>query len=181
MVSDVSRAFDLLADYERRSLEHTPGTPEQIDATGLWRGVGFRIGQRKLASMFGEVMEIITLPNLTPVPGAQNWMLGVANIRGTLLPVVDLRMYLEGERTVLHETQRALVVRQPGGNVAIIIDELLGQRHFTDEQRCEPGDMAAGRYADYVKQAYDLGGVTYGVFNMAVLTRDVDFRQAALA
>ena len=180
MGAEISQAFALLQDYERRSLEHTPGTPEQIDAAGLWRGVGFRIGQRRLASMFGEVMEIITLPHPTPVPGAQNWMLGVANIRGTLLPVVDLRLYLEGERTVLHEVQRALVVRQPGGNVAVIIDELLGQRHFTDEQRCEPGDLAQGRYADYVKQAYDLGGTQYGVFNMALLTRDVNFRQAAL-
>lgn len=180
MGAEISQAFAVLQDYERRSLEHTPGTPEQIDAAGLWRGVAFRIGQRRLASMFGEVMEIITLPHPTPVPGAQSWMLGVANIRGTLMPVVDLRLYLEGERTVLHEVQRALIIRQPGGNVSVIIDELLGQRHFNDEQRCEPGDLAEGRYADYVKQAYDLGGAQYGVFNMALLTRDVNFRQAAL-
>ena len=173
--------FAVLADYEQRSLDHTPGTPEQIDSAGLWRGVGYRLGQRRLASMFGEVIEIITLPGITPVPGGQGWLLGVANVRGSLLPVADLKLFLEGERTVLHENQRALVVRQPGGNVAILIDELLGQRHFTDEQRCDPGEIAQGRYEHYVTQGYNVGGVTYGVFNMAVLARSAEFRQAAAA
>ncbi len=173
--------FDILADYERRSLEHTPGTPEQIDAPGLWRGVAFRIGARRLAAMFGEVVEIITLPGVTPVPGGQSWLLGVANIRGTLLPVVDLKLFLEGERTVMHETQRALIIRQPGGNCAVLIDELLGQRHFTDQLRCDPGEISEGRYAEYVTQGYEMGGIRYGVFNMAVLTRAVEFRQAAIA
>lgn len=184
-MSDVSMApidpYQVLADYERRSLEHTPGSPEQIDAPGLWRGVAYRLGKRKLASMFGEVVEIITLPPTTPVPGGQAWLLGVANIRNSLLPVVDLKLFMEGERTVVHGNQRALVIRQPGGNVAVLIDELLGQRHFTDEHRCEVGELAEGRYGEYVKQGYQLGGITYGVFNMAVLTRATEFRQAAQA
>jgi twitching motility protein PilI len=181
MVGSSLSPYAVLADYERRSLDHNPGTPEQIDAPGLWRGVGFRIGQRRLASMFGEVVEIITLPGITPVPGGQPWLLGVANVRGSLLPVADLKLFLEGERSVLHENQRALVVRQPGGNVAVLIDELLGQRHFTDQNRCDPEGIAEGRYADYVTQGYQVGGVTYGVFNMAVLTRSADFRQASAA
>ena len=50
-------------------------------------------------------------------------MLGVANIRGNLLPIVDLKQFLEASAAVLHEGQRVLVVRQPGGNV-VTIDEL---------------------------------------------------------
>ena len=34
--------FDVLVDYERRSLAHVVGLPEQLDAPGLWRGVGYR-------------------------------------------------------------------------------------------------------------------------------------------
>ena len=37
-------AFDLLLDYERRSLAHQPGRPELVEAPGHWRGVGFRLG-----------------------------------------------------------------------------------------------------------------------------------------
>ena len=73
-----SAPFDVLVDYERRSLAHVAGLPEQLDAPGLWRGVGYRIGARRLASDFGEVLEILPLPQVTPVPGAQSWMLGQA-------------------------------------------------------------------------------------------------------
>jgi twitching motility protein PilI len=181
MMEAATRPFDVLADYERRSLAHQPGTPEQIDAPGLWRGVAFRLGDRRLASMFGEVVEIITLPPATPVPGGQPWLLGVANVRGSLLPVVDLKQFLEGERTVLHENQRALVIRQTGGNVAVLIDELLGQRHFTDQHRCDADALSDGRYGEFVKQGYRLGDTVYGVFSMALLTRTPEFRQAAIA
>ena len=131
--------FLALADYEQRSLAHVAGLPEQLDAPGLWRGVAYRVGMHRLASGFDEVVEILPMPSLTHVPGAQPWMLGVANIRGALLPVVDLKQFLDGERTVLHERQRVLVVRQPGGDVAVTIDELYGQRSFVDEQGIDAG------------------------------------------
>ena len=171
--------FDVLADYEQRSLAHVAGLPEQIDAPGLWRGVGFRLGSRRLAVSFSEIVEIITCPPLTPVPGGQPWLLGIANIRGTLLPVVDLKQFLDGERTVLHETTRMLVVRQSGGNVGVLIDELYGQRNFHDEHAIAADGMDAGRYGNFIRQAYRLGDNDWGVFSMGVLTRTPEFRQAA--
>lgn len=177
--------FDVLADYERRSLAHVVGLPEQIDAPGMWRGVGYRIGMHRLASGFDEVIEILSLPQVTPVPGAQPWLLGLANVRGNLLPVVDLKQFLEGERTVLHEGQRILLVRQSGGNVAVLIDELYGQRSFIEEHAVEAGQLAdsgahvAGRYQYFVDCAYRLGDATWGVFSLDRLTRTPEFRQAA--
>jgi len=171
--------FDVLAGFEQRSLEHVVGLPEQLDAPGLWRGVGYRVGQRLLASGFDEVVEILPMPQLTPVPGAQPWMLGVANIRGSLLPVVDLRLFLEGERTVLHEGQRVLLVRQPGGNVAVTIDELFGQRSFLEEQLSSHEALAEGRYSGFIDRAYKVGGRAWGVFSLDRLSRTPEFRQAA--
>src|SRR5204863_5940973 len=129
-------------DYEQRSLAHVAGRPELNEAPGHWRGVGFRLGQRRLVSSFEEIMEILPLPPVTPVPGAQPWMLGVANIRGSLLPVVDLKQFLEGERTVIHEGQRVLIVRQAGGDVAVTIDELYGQRSFVEAQKIDTDGLA---------------------------------------
>ena len=168
--------FELLIEYEQRSLAHVVGLPEQLDAPGLWRGVGFRIGHKRLASGFGEVVEIMPMPQVTPVPGAQPWMLGVANIRGNLLPIVDLKQFLEG--------QRVLIVRQPGGDVAVTIDELYGQRSFNDEQQI-PADalsesmLAEGRYAHFVDRAYRLAEDAWGIFSLERLARTPEFRQAA--
>src|SRR5207342_2032486 len=138
------------------------GRPELNEAPGHWRGVGFRLGQHRLVTSFEEIVEILPLPPVTPVPGAQPWMLGVANIRGSLLPVVDLKQFLEGERTVVHEGQRVLVVRQSGGNVAVVIDELFGQRTFNDSHRAELEGYGEGRYINFVSQGYRLADVSWG-------------------
>ena len=172
-------AFDVLVDYERRSLAHEAGLPEQLDAPGLWRGVGFRIGKRRLAASFDEVVEILPMPQVTPVPGAQPWMLGVANIRGNLLPIVDLKQFLEGERTVLHEAQRVLIVRQPDGDVAVTIDQLFGQRSFLQEQEVPSEPLADGRYSHFIDRAYQFNDDTWGIFSLDRLSRTPEFRQAA--
>lgn len=173
-------SFDTLLDYETRSLAHVAGRPESIEAAGHWRGVGFRLGARRLVSSFDEVMEILPMPPVTPVPGAQPWMLGVANVRGTLLPVVDLKQFLEGERTVVHDGQRMLVVRQSGGNVAVLIDELFGQRTFNDTHRAEMAGENEGRYGHFVSQVYRLADTNWAVFSMQTLTRTPEFRQATV-
>lgn len=171
--------FDLLVEYERQSIAHDPGRPEQVEAPGHWRGVGFRIGERRLLVSFEEVVEIIPLPPTTPVPGGAHWMLGVANVRGTLLPVVDLKQFMDGERTVLHESARVLVVRQSGGNVAVLIDEMYGQRSFDNRHAADPTELSQGRFTGFINQAYRIGEITWGVFSMALLTRTPEFRQAA--
>ncbi|PAM44982.1 chemotaxis protein CheW, partial [Acinetobacter baumannii] len=118
--------FDILEAYERRSLAHAVQLPGRQFAQDLWRGVGFRVGQRRLVSDFREVVEIVPMPPVTPVPCAQPWLLGVGNLRGNLFPVVDLKYFLEGARTVQQEGQRVLIMRQAGGDVALTIDELFG-------------------------------------------------------
>lgn len=172
--------FDTLAEYERRSLAHVVALPAREAVAEQWRGVGYRVGQRRLVSGFEDVVEIVPLPPTTPVPGAQPWLLGIGNLRGNLFPVIDLKHFLEGERTVLHEGQRVLVVRQAGGDVALTIDELYGQRSFTDEQGIEPGSLAEGRYAHFVERAFHGDEHDWGVFALSLLARTPEFRQAAL-
>ena len=171
--------FDTLAEYERRSLAHAVAQPAREIAQDQYRGVGYRVGKRRLISNFGEVVEIVPMPPVTPVPGAQPWLLGIGNLRGNLFPVVDLKQFLEGERTVLHEGQRVLVMRQAGGDVALTIDELFGQRSFVDEQQVDAATVAEGRYAHFIDRAYRLGEHPWGVFSLSLLTRTPEFRQAA--
>ncbi|MBS0194676.1 MAG: chemotaxis protein CheW [Proteobacteria bacterium] len=172
-------AFAKLTEYQSLSLAHVAGLPEESDVPGHWRGVGFGIGGRRLVTGFEEIVEVIRMPQVTHVPGTQPWMLGVANVRGTLLPVVDLKQFLEGERTVVYEGQRVMVIRQAGGNVAVLIDQLFGQRTFNDNHKVAD-EMAAGtRYGHFIKQVYHVGDIDWGVFSMAMLTRTPEFRQAA--
>ena len=171
--------FEALANYEKRSLAHAAGLPEQIEAPGLWRGIGFRIGTHYLVSSINEVNEILTFPSLTLVPGVRPWLLGVANVRGNLVPLIDLKHYMEGERAQVTETSRVLLVRQAGGSVGLLVDEVLGQRNFSEEQRADAFGEDDERYARFVAEKYLLGDVHWGLFSMAALVRTPDFAQAS--
>ena len=172
--------FDTLAEYERRSLAHAVAQPAREIAQDQYRGVGYRVGKLRLISNFGEVVEIVPMPPVTPVPGAQPWLLGIGNLRGNLFPVVDLKQFLESERTVLHEGQRVRVMRQAGGDVALTIDELYGQRSFHESQQVEPGDLADGRYGHFIDRAFASDDQRWGVFALGLLARTPEFRQTAL-
>ncbi len=169
--------FEILARYERLSLAHASDTQDKLEAPGLWRGIGFRVGSRLLLSGIDEINELLAVPSLTPVPGTQPWLLGVANVRGNLVPVVDLGRFLFGERTQHSDRSRLLVVHQSGGSVALLVDEVLGQRTVDEEQRQHAQEEDDPRLARFVDTR--VGRQQLAIFSMGRLVRAPDFRQAA--
>lgn len=174
-------AYALLADYDRRSLAHDPGVPEQIEAPGLWRAIGFRVGEHHFVSGIDEISEILmALPPVTSIPSTRPWLLGVANVRGNLIALVDLKQFLFDQRTHVTGRVRVLVVRQSGGNVGLLIDELLGQRNLADADRVGAEGEADARLARFVTENVTTGSQRLGRFSMVELTRAAEFQHAAL-
>jgi twitching motility protein PilI len=174
-------AFEVLVDYERRSLAHEAGAPEQIEAPGLWRGIGFRVGERRFVSSIAEISEILmSPPAVTPVPATRAWLLGVANVRGNLVAIVDLKQFLFEQRTHTTDRTRVLLVRQSGGGVGLLVDELLGQRNLTDADRAGAEGEADERLGRFVTENVLAGPLRVGMFSMVELTRAPDFQQAAV-
>lgn len=171
--------FFLLRDYEKRSLVHAVGLPEQALAQGTWSGIAFSVDEYNLVSEIGHIVEILTVPAVTRVPGAKSWVLGVANVRGTLVPVVDFRKFLGGEATVPTKYTRVLVVQQSGGVVGLMIDEVHGQRHFLIEEECDEGQYAERPIARFLTREYRKGDTTWGALDVARLVHNPDFMQAA--
>ncbi|HEY8586563.1 MAG TPA: chemotaxis protein CheW [Rhodanobacter sp.] len=169
--------FEILARYERLSLAHASAAQDKVEAPGLWRGIGFRVGSRLLVSGIDEINELLAVPVLTPVPGTQPWLLGVANVRGNLVPVVDFGRFLFGERTQMNDRSRLLIVRQGGGHVALLVDEVFGQRTVDEEQRRTAVPEDDPRLARFVDNR--VGEQNLAVFSMNRLVRAPDFRQAA--
>ncbi|MGH8216176.1 MAG: chemotaxis protein CheW [Rhodanobacteraceae bacterium] len=174
-------AYALLTDYERRSLEHDPGVPEQIEAPGLWRAIGFRVGERSFVSGIDEIIEILmSPPPVTSIPATRPWLLGVANVRGNLVALVDLKQFLFEQRTHVTGRARVLVVRQTGGNVGLLVDELLGQRNLTDADRAGAEGEADAQLARFVTENVTLGSARLGRFSMVELTRAPEFQHAGV-
>ena len=96
----VEHPFALLQEMERRSRAAHAGQGAG-SAPAEWVGVGFRIGEEQFVAPREQVREVLMLPDtMTRVPGAQRWMLGIANLRGHLLPLVDTLNRLHRDKSI---------------------------------------------------------------------------------
>ena len=74
--------FEILARYERLSLAHASDTRDKLEAPGLWRGIGFRVGARMLVSSIDEINELLAVPTLTPASAATSVSVGRSCLAG---------------------------------------------------------------------------------------------------
>jgi twitching motility protein PilI len=178
MNDPVKSPFEILANYERRGVgQGDDAAAKRAAAANLWRGVGFRVGDRNLVSGLTEVSEVLSFPEVTRVPGARSWLLGVASVRGNLIPLIDLKNFLSGKETNLSDSSRVLLVRQGGSSVGLLVDEVVGQRNFTPEQRTS-APAPTGAVGRYVVEQFALGDTQWGHFSIAALVRANEFAQA---
>jgi twitching motility protein PilI len=127
-----NNAFAKLLEYEKRSEAFAPGADNGSGPAREWSGVTFGLGDSRLACNIDRIHEILPLPQSTPVPGAKPWVLGLANVRGTLLTIVDLNWFLTGVRSPITPGSRLLAASLHKAPVGLLIDEIYGQRHFLD-------------------------------------------------
>lgn len=115
--------------------------------------VRLRVAAEAYAMPVTHVREIADVGDLTPVPGAGPEVLGVRNLRGQILPVIDLAMLLRIPRT---GTPSRLLVAEAGALVAgLAIDEVSG----VDELTAPTGEADSGLLSGALLDHDDLVGV----------------------
>jgi len=171
--------LDTLRDYEKRSLIHAVGLPAQAVTRGSWTGIEFQLDQANLLGRLEDVVEIMPPPAVTTVPGAKGWVLGIANVRGTLVPVVDLRGYLTGNMTTISKQTRVVVANQLDGVVGLLVDSVGGQRQFEKEEHSSGGHFFDHMVADLIGQEFDKDGEYWAELDLQRLVNSPEFLQAA--
>jgi len=127
----------------------------------------------------GQAGEIQSLRDVTPVPHAAPWLVGVANVRGQLNAVMDLAAFLGLRERGAGARSGQLVVFNPGlrVNSALLIDRLLGLRDSEQLQRVT--DVSGPRPAFAVRQWRDGQGRVWDELDLAALVQDPLFLEVA--
>ena len=129
----IANPFDFLVDLEKRTLAGGSGLPSLDQVEEEWLGIGFRIGDSKLMASMSEVKEILDLPEFTHVPGVKSWVVGIANVRGNLLPIMDMRGFLLGEDIRQRQKGKVIVIDYKGFDTGMVVEEIFGMRHFRED------------------------------------------------
>lgn len=166
--------FERLLDYERRSHEHQ-AQAEQAEQGATFDGVVFRVADYRLTCGIEQVNEILGVPATTPVPGAKPWILGLANLRGNLAPLIDLGWYLLHSRTPITGRSRVLVMPLQNRPIALLVDEVFGQRHFPESEAAPPDSFNQAAILRYIERQFSLAGETWGEFRFSGLMAENEF------
>lgn len=175
----IEQPFELLTELERRSRSAVAGRGTG-DLPAEWVGIGFRIGDEQFVASRNEVREVLMLPDeITRVPGSKRWMLGVANLRGHLLPLTDLKLLLGSGRTPLKRMSRVISVNHREVPAGLVVDEVLGFRRFMDNEYTDQWPETVVRCDRYIRGAYKRGHDIWPVFGLYDLIESSSFLQAA--
>jgi len=84
--------------------------------------VGFRIGRETFGLPISIVREIVRVPDITSVPNAPDYIEGVINLRGRIIPVVDLRKRFGEKVGEPSKKNRVVVVELEGRSIGLLVN-----------------------------------------------------------
>ena len=173
-MTESQTAFELLLDIDRRCRLLAADLPSQETRQQRWSGIAFRVGPNGYVAPMGEVAEVLHEPRCTLMPGVKPWVKGVANLRGRLLPVMDLGGFLGLERSPAPKQRRVLVVEFNDLFVGLLVDEVVGMQHFAQDALM----ASANPGAPYIRGQFD-GDPPWQVFSPFALAQAPGFMDVA--
>jgi twitching motility protein PilI len=173
------QAYSILVDLDVLSKRNSAGLPATEEVQATWSGIGFRMGKNYFVASMDEVSEIIEVPQFTVVPGVKSWVKGIANVRGRLLPIMDLTSFFQTNSKQRETNRRIIVVDKNDMYSGLLIDEILGMQHFLVDN-FQKDFVACGELVDtFVAGAYHKDDQAWHLFKLFDLAEDPQFLQAA--
>ncbi|MFN3579405.1 MAG: chemotaxis protein CheW [Pseudomonas sp.] len=178
-MTELAHPFDLLRQLADLCRQQAVGLPSQDVLSETWSGVGFRLAGQPMVAAMGEVSEILHEPRYTALPRVKSWVRGVANVRGRLLPIIDLSRFFDPNASSPRKQRRVLVLDRDDLFVGLLVDELLGMQHFPVSTFTTELPAIDEGFKPFVVGAYVQETVSL-VFNFRALARDQAFLDVAI-
>lgn len=173
------RPYQLLALLDQR-LQARISETGATDSSDAWVGLGFQLGGQGYLAPQREIREVITVPQYSRVPNSKTWLLGIANVRGNLLPLIDLRALLDGEMSKTSRASRFLVLNSDEIPAGFLVDGVTGYRRFSSlEQRNDLVQQQPSHWQDYLLGSFVREQQPYLVFSFMKLALADVFQNAS--
>ncbi len=125
---------------------------EQKTETGeLLQLVTFNIGKEEYGVDILHVQEINRMTHITKVPNAPHFVEGVINLRGRVIPVIDLRLKLKIEKKEYDKNTRIIVVEVDNKTIGFIVDSVNEVLRIPANLTEVPPEMVSGVESEFIK------------------------------
>lgn len=136
-----------MADIEQQPVESGEQKVD-VDSTNL---VTFRLGNGEYAIDIMQAKEIIKMEKITLIPNAPDFVEGVINLRGNIIPIIDLKKRFNLEETEGDKNTGIIIVQIDDIDMGIIIDSVSKVVSIDNSDIQPPPPMLAGIGQKYIK------------------------------
>ncbi len=120
------------------------------DSGELLQLVSFKIGEEEFGIEILKVQEIIKMLPITKVPNAPKFVEGVINLRGRVIPVIDLRIKLGLSKQDHTKNTRIVVIELNSRTVGFIVDEVNEVLRITKDITEAPPEMVGNVNREFI-------------------------------
>jgi len=120
--------------------------------------VVFKLNDVEFGVDIHNVREIVRLPEVTPIPKSPEYVSGVCNLRGGILPVIDTRIRFAMETREKTEDTRLLVVESGGINAGLVVDNMREVTRMSDALVEHPPAVCKGVDKEFLDSVVKMDG-----------------------
>lgn len=149
------------------------GDPNQED----WLGVVFEVAGQQLVAPLGEISEVLGVPEFTAMPLTKEWLLGVANVRGRLLPLTDLAQFV-GLGKTHRQGAKVMVLDKADVFSGLMVDQVTGINRFDSRHYVGEGLPVSSPFAPFGHGKFIKDDEEFFVFMPSLLIKDTRYMNA---
>ena len=172
-------ALNILYDIRATTFKNAAALPLKEEVVAQWQGLGFLVGCVRLVAKLGEVVEFLQVPRLTTLPSVKPWVKGIANIRGRLVPIIDLHDFLGLTSTRPVSQWRILVVEDQDLVAGLIVEQSIGMQHFAEDSFEQGDGQGLDGLQPFVTRAFRHGGRVFHEIQLKEILRGDRFFDVA--
>lgn len=139
----------------------------------------FSLADAQYAVPISQVLEVGEPQQVTPVPNVPDWVMGVTNLRGDIISVVDCGAFLNLHDKIALEMSSMCVVRNKKLNLttSLIVDRIEGMLNVAEELIILPEASMGDRLIPFLHGVYDHDGHLLNVLNLEGLLSSMELSQ----
>ena len=139
--------------------------------------LGFDLSGQRFASRVDELSELMRVSEVTKVPGTRNFVVGVSNLRGQLVTVIDLALFF-GSPSKPPESQRWILVAPDGyGLLGFMVDECFAMQQFPDEAYTAEIQKVPEVFAPFVQGGFQVANIVWPLLDLKALADAPELEQ----
>lgn len=181
----------IIAQIDQSIADTRSARPDATDASSMRGGqssmpvkaqgkyIIFSLAEAQYAVPIGQVLEVGEPQRITPVPNVPEWVLGVTNLRGDIISVVDCGAFLNLHDKITLEMSSMCVVRNKKRNLttSLMVDRIEGMLNLSEDMIILPEISLGDRLIPYLQGVYDHDGQLLNVLNLEGLLSSMELSQ----